>query len=125
MGCCTSCDGNGVSASSPETNGLCWDCRGTGHPHAPDPLCWVSEVKTRLNAWESATEEEIGPSWTETEMLMADLEQALIVIETVVNTVGHMYDLSKQGYLGDESSIWVEGMVSQIRSRINKTLELE
>lgn len=32
-GCCDSCKGmgGGGPASGPETNGLCWDCRGTGH----------------------------------------------------------------------------------------------
>lgn len=32
-GCCTACGGTGVDPSSPETNGQCWDCYGTGHPH--------------------------------------------------------------------------------------------
>lgn len=30
--CCAACKGTGYSGD-PETNGLCWDCRGTGHPH--------------------------------------------------------------------------------------------
>lgn len=33
-GCCGNCDGEGSDASAPETGGLCWDCQGTGHPHA-------------------------------------------------------------------------------------------
>jgi hypothetical protein len=32
-GCCGACDGRGHDISAPETGGLCWDCRGTGHPH--------------------------------------------------------------------------------------------
>lgn len=32
-GCCGACSGTGVSGEI-ETNGLCWDCRGTGHAHA-------------------------------------------------------------------------------------------
>jgi hypothetical protein len=32
-GCCGHCDGFGSDPSAPETGGLCWDCRGTGHPH--------------------------------------------------------------------------------------------
>lgn len=32
--CCTSCKGTGRDASAPETNGMCWDCQGTGHAHA-------------------------------------------------------------------------------------------
>lgn len=32
-GCCSNCGGTGVDASSPETNGRCWDCYGTGHTH--------------------------------------------------------------------------------------------
>jgi len=31
-GCCDTCGGTGKSYD-PDTNGLCWDCRGTGHPH--------------------------------------------------------------------------------------------
>lgn len=31
-GCCSTCDGTGGSMD-PETNGRCWDCRGTGHQH--------------------------------------------------------------------------------------------
>lgn len=31
-GCCDSCNGTG-KAMDASTNGLCWDCRGTGHPH--------------------------------------------------------------------------------------------
>lgn len=31
-GCCSACKGTGCS-NDPETNGRCWDCRGTGHPH--------------------------------------------------------------------------------------------
>jgi hypothetical protein len=31
-GCCTSCNGTGCSHDV-ETNGKCWDCRGTGHLH--------------------------------------------------------------------------------------------
>lgn len=30
--CCPTCDG-GVDISSPETDGRCWDCYGTGHTH--------------------------------------------------------------------------------------------
>lgn len=30
--CCTSCRGTGISGDI-ETNGRCWDCRGTGHVH--------------------------------------------------------------------------------------------
>lgn len=33
--CCGSCNGTGNSGD-PQTNGLCWDCRGTGHQHAID-----------------------------------------------------------------------------------------
>lgn len=33
-GCCGACDGRGRDASAPETGGQCWDCHGTGHPHA-------------------------------------------------------------------------------------------
>jgi hypothetical protein len=32
-GCCGACDGYGRDASAPETGGMCWDCRGTGHAH--------------------------------------------------------------------------------------------
>lgn len=32
MGCCSSCKGTGAS-NDVETNGLCWDCYGTGHTH--------------------------------------------------------------------------------------------
>lgn len=32
-GCCSTCGGTGSDASAYETNGLCWDCRGTGHAH--------------------------------------------------------------------------------------------
>lgn len=31
-GCCDDCDGKGTSPD-PVTNGQCWTCRGTGHPH--------------------------------------------------------------------------------------------
>ena len=31
QGCCTACEGWGA-----DIYGMCWDCRGTGHPH-PDP----------------------------------------------------------------------------------------
>ncbi len=31
-GCCTWCEGTGNDYEN-ETNGLCWDCRGTGHTH--------------------------------------------------------------------------------------------
>lgn len=33
-GCCYVCSGTGVSGDW-ETNGMCWDCRATGHPHEP------------------------------------------------------------------------------------------
>lgn len=33
-GCCDLCDGTGSAADGP-----CWQCRGTGHPHVPDPTC--------------------------------------------------------------------------------------
>ena len=36
QGCCTSCDGSGRT-DTPDTNGHCWDCRGTGHPHDQEP----------------------------------------------------------------------------------------
>lgn len=32
-GCCPDCGGSGVSEADVETNGGCWTCRGTGHPH--------------------------------------------------------------------------------------------
>lgn len=32
LGCCTHCDGWGIDGT-PETGGLCADCRGTGHAH--------------------------------------------------------------------------------------------
>lgn len=32
-GCCSTCGGTGRDVASPETNGLCWDCRATGHTH--------------------------------------------------------------------------------------------
>jgi hypothetical protein len=32
-GCCTCCGGTG---SDNHCAGMCWDCRGTGHPHAPE-----------------------------------------------------------------------------------------
>ena len=32
QGCCTTCGGTGTSGDV-ETNGQCWDCRGTGHTH--------------------------------------------------------------------------------------------
>lgn len=31
-GCCPSCDGTGASGEEC-TNGACWDCQATGHPH--------------------------------------------------------------------------------------------
>ena len=31
FGCCSTCDGDGGGISDPVTNGLCWDCRATGH----------------------------------------------------------------------------------------------
>lgn len=33
-GCCGRCGGAGSCVDGP-----CWDCRGTGHAHAPDPQC--------------------------------------------------------------------------------------
>ncbi|QIN94057.1 hypothetical protein PP459_gp176 [Streptomyces phage Wakanda] len=32
-GCCSTCEGTGVSGDI-ETNGKCWDCYGTGHTHS-------------------------------------------------------------------------------------------
>jgi hypothetical protein len=32
-GCCGACGGDGVDPSAYESNGQCWDCRGTGHAH--------------------------------------------------------------------------------------------
>ncbi|HEY2101437.1 MAG TPA: hypothetical protein VGH72_33575 [Pseudonocardia sp.] len=49
-GCCTDCDGHG-NTSDPETNGKCWTCRGTGHPH--DGPCMadttVFEIRREAN----------------------------------------------------------------------------
>lgn len=39
-GCCGHCDGEGGDPSAPETGGLCWDCRGTGHPHLGSRGAW-------------------------------------------------------------------------------------
>jgi hypothetical protein len=36
-GCCDLCEGTGA--------GPCWQCRSTGHPHAPDPTCITSPVE--------------------------------------------------------------------------------
>jgi hypothetical protein len=32
--CCTRCDGTGFNHGD---QGMCWDCRGTGHPHEQPP----------------------------------------------------------------------------------------
>jgi hypothetical protein len=37
-GCCTACEGTGC-IYDPNTSGLCWDCRGTGHPHPRSDGC--------------------------------------------------------------------------------------
>jgi hypothetical protein len=34
IGCCTSCIGTGYSGDEAVPGGKCWDCYGTGHPHA-------------------------------------------------------------------------------------------
>jgi hypothetical protein len=31
--CCDRCHGTGGDVWDESTGGLCWDCRGTGHPH--------------------------------------------------------------------------------------------
>lgn len=46
QGCCGHCDGYGGDASAPETGGMCWDCRGTGHPHTGPCAGWE-----RFAAW--------------------------------------------------------------------------
>ncbi len=38
-GCCTTCDGSGGDVTSPETNGRCVDCMGTGHCHDAATAC--------------------------------------------------------------------------------------
>jgi len=38
-GCCSACNGTGIDIASPETNGKCWDCYGTGHTHMPEVSC--------------------------------------------------------------------------------------
>lgn len=38
-GCCSACGGTGTDIASPETNGRCWDCYGTGHTHQPETSC--------------------------------------------------------------------------------------
>lgn len=38
-GCCSACNGTGIDIASPETNGRCWDCYGTGHAHKPEKDC--------------------------------------------------------------------------------------
>lgn len=57
--CCPSCEGRGGTSSGP-----CWDCRGTGHAHAPTPaqpaapsgdveaLPAVQFVKRLVGAWD-------------------------------------------------------------------------
>lgn len=47
-GCCSGCNGTGVTCD-PETNGLCWDCRGTGCAH-PDP-CTSSATMTKKRTY--------------------------------------------------------------------------
>ncbi len=32
IGCCSNCRGTGADGT-PYSNGLCWDCYGTGHAH--------------------------------------------------------------------------------------------
>lgn len=49
-GCCANCNGAGVDMSSPETNGLCWDCQGTGHIHPLDSACWSESPPGEPNA---------------------------------------------------------------------------
>ena len=124
MGCCTACAGTGVSGDA-ETNGKCWDCLGTGHPHEPTFECWIIEVKERKNAWYYSTEEETGPSWTETEMLMTDLDMALEALETVHHSLDAFEDLAKSGNVVGDGAIWMESTASQIRRRINAALDVE
>lgn len=42
-GCCTACGGTGTGMSSPESNGKCWDCFGTGHEHYAGYDCTQKE----------------------------------------------------------------------------------
>jgi DnaJ-class molecular chaperone len=37
-GCCDTCNGTG-RVMDPDANGLCWDCRGTGHLHPAEVSC--------------------------------------------------------------------------------------
>lgn len=122
-GCCTACKGSGVSGDI-ETNGKCWDCYGTGHPHPPTFECWILEVKQRKDAWDSATEE-LGPSWDETEVLMDDLDMALSALEAALVSIEAFEDLAKSGNVIGDGAIWIETTVSQIRNRINSALDVE
>lgn len=42
-GCCSSCDGTGCGGDA-QSNGLCYDCRGTGHSHGWDGMVLVLGV---------------------------------------------------------------------------------
>jgi hypothetical protein len=49
-GCCTCCDGTGVSGDTAVPGGLCWDCRATGHPHdATRLMLWHKERRYRAD----------------------------------------------------------------------------